>query len=611
MPAMYKKIIFIAMFLFAAAVSEAQIKLPDMPKCGCPEVGLFVSKTTMNFSMDSSVEKDSYTIAKNSAAHLNGIYGKQQSDQLKIYNAMADSLAHQPDFASKAEIERSGTPGNYTYTITVKITDVNSKAQVAKSDQTTNELIDADAAIDRCVASFGLVLDSTIRKYQKKIRKESGNTKWIGLQWQAKGGKKVKINKSATVTITVTDCVSKLAVPHLPIELTQVDNNAGILSASRVSTDDSGKAAVIFTGLHKGETSVLANFSYTSVNGKEIRNPICCNTQKIVVSNDDFYKVTMDAETTVDGTGRDIKLHGESITALKTLADGTSMLEPVDKTRNMNITVEKGEAANADGGTGELTGPLQYTVPFLFSIGKMDKDFSSGHAIAYLNTTSPQKGKVIWIYTTDGKTVTETVDIDKGTLTFSPPGTTTLVPGAAGSLYAMDAATNLNLLSNLMVDRGITQKNATQNIANAEDKMAFAKRMQAHMNDPNYAKTEQGKKDMAEMQSLYQQVGGNVVNKSSTTKKINAQIAQKIKDTPGYAGSAQFKQDMSKLYLNSSADRVNYQKPAMAEVSPGSAMVRVEGDFEPKNSESFSESLQCAIGPLKTTVKITVEKIDD
>jgi len=560
--------------------------------------------------MDSKVENSTYKKAQESGDYLKNIYAKQQSDELKIYNAPVDSIAHTVDFASSAEIERTGNDGNYNYTISVKITDPFTKKEVAKSKQTTNDLKSADDMIDSCVASFSPVLDSTIRKYQKKMRKESNNTKWIGLQWQAKAdSKKLKVNKATTVTITVTDCIGKKPVPHLPLTLTQVDNNAGMLSATNVSTSDSGKASVIFTAKHKGETSVLSSFTYTSISGQKVKNTICCSTQKIVVSDEDLYEVSMDAEYTIAEAGRDIKLHGESITSLKLLADGTYMLEPIDKTRNMTITVEKGEAVDANGATGELTTPLQYTIPFLFNIGKIDKALSSAHAIAYLNTTSPQKGTVTWVYTADGKTVTNIIDIDKGTITYIP-GNTVQIPGAAGSLYALDNVTNLNLLTNLMIDKSFATKNINQNISNAEDQMAFAKRMQAHTNDPNYFKTAQGKKDMQQMQLLQQQVGGNVVNKSSTTKDINAEIAQKIKNDPNYAGSAQFHRDMGKLQLSSIADKDLYQKSAMAEVSPGTAMVRIEGDFDANSSEAFNESVEKSIGPMTTSVKITVEKIE-
>jgi|GEM_PF-2509152 len=608
---MMKKLIFIIVVTFGATKLYAQIKLPPKDfKCDCPPLTLGVYDTKVNFTTDSAVEKDNYAKAQKSGDYLESLYAKQESDQLKVIRVPKQGTVSEMDFKTNTQINRSGNAGNYTYNVSVQITDAYTQAVVKNKKKTTDNLAKADEMIDSCVASFGSVLDSTIRKYQKKLRKESNNTKWIGLQWQVKpDSKKLKKNKATTVTITVTDCISKILVPKLKMHITQTNPNAGILSATDVTTNDSGKVAVIFMARNKGETIILPSFSYTGVNNKIIKDPIACVAPKITVDEDFLYKITMDAEYTVNEAGRDIKLHGESITSLKPLADGTYMLEPIDKSRNMNITVEKGESVNADGATGELTTPLQYTIPFLFILGKIDKSLSSAHAIAYLNTTSPQKGKVTWVYAANGKTVTNIIDIDKGTITYIP-GSTIQVPGNGGNLYALDNVTNLNLLTNLMFDKDLATKNINQNISNAQDQIAFAKRMQAHMNDSNYFKTAQGKKDMQQMQLLQQQVGGNVVNKSSTTKNINAEIAQKIKDDPNYAGSDQFHQDMGKLQLSSIADKDLYQKSAMAEVSPGTAMVRIEGDFDTNSTEAFNESLQKSIGSMTTSVKITVEKIE-
>jgi hypothetical protein len=294
------------------------------------------------------------------------------------------------DFKTNAEINRNGSDGNYTYDVSVEITDAYTQAVVKNKKETTSSLANVNDMIDSCVASFDDVLDSTIRKYQKKIRKESNGAKWIGLQWQVKpGSKKLKKNKATPVTITVTDCISKMPAPKLPIHITQTNPNAGILNTTEATTDDSGKVAIIFTAMNKGETIILPSFSYTGINNKIIKDPTACTAPKTTVGEDFLYKITMDAENTLAESGEDIKLHGECTASLKALDDGTFMLEPVDKTRNMNVTVEQNKIVNSNGAVGQIVTPQQYVFPFLFSIGKMDKDLGSGKATVYLNTTAP------------------------------------------------------------------------------------------------------------------------------------------------------------------------------------------------------------------------------
>mgnify|MGYP001552184701 FL=1 len=134
--------------------------------------------------------------------------------------------------------------------------------------------------------------------------------------------------------------------------------------------------------------------------------------------------------------------------------------------------------------------------------------------------------------------------------------------------------------------------------------------MQAHENDPAYFKTAQGKKDMQQMQARQQQIGGNVKNEGSNTAAIRQAMAKKMKDDPNYAGSAEFHQDLGKLQMNSVADKTLSGKPAMAEVSPGKAAIRIEGAFNSKDDEVFSGSMENSTGPINTTIKIKVEKIE-
>ena len=575
-----------------------------------PAINLYVNSTKVNFPADSTVEARQYAKAQSSGNDLQVAFAKQLPGGLNVFG---DSFSGKGtddglSYTAGAEIDRSGSSGHYIYTMYVTISDAYSKALVAKTSKNIFTLDSLSSAIKSCAGSFK-PLDKTIQHYQQQIGKlPSFNNKWIGLQWQAKpDSKSLKKNKATQVTITITDCFDKTPVTKLPLHVTQTNPDAGILNASMVTTNDSGKATLIFTARNKGETSIIPSFSYTNINGKTVtQDTICCGDPVIKVDEDDLYKISMDAENTVAAAGKDIKLHGECIAALKALPDGTYMLEPTDKSRNMNITVEKGYAANTPEGSVKLIAPFQYTIPFLFTVGKMDKSFSEAHAIVYLNTTSPQSGQVSWSYP-KGNTV---IDIDKGTLT-TVGGTTAQIPQAAGNPYAMSGATGLDILGLLMTDRNLAMQNINQNTANAQEKMAWAKRLQAHMNDPAYFKTAQGKADLQQMQSSYQQIGGNIANSSTATKNRDADIANKIKNDPAYAGSAQFQSDIGKLQLSRIGDEDITQKKAMAEVAPGFGTVRIEGTFEPKSMEAFTGNLESTVGPMNTSIKITVEKLDD
>lgn len=327
------------------------------------------------------------------------------------------------------------------------------------------------------------------------------------------------------------------------------------------------------------------------------------------------YRITMDAEQTVSDAGQDIKLHGECFANLKALPDGNYFLEPVDKTRNMQVTVEKGILAEKDGGSGKLIAPFSYSFPFLFGIDKMNQSNPTGHGTVYLYYTSPQKGKVIWKMQNGDGVLTETVDIDQGSMTYAP-GTTTQV-GKPGNdvmnAIALSATTNLNLLNYLVAaDQGkLAIQNANQNISNAQDKMDFAKQLQAHLNDPNYFKTQQGQADLQKAMSMQEQMGGNIGNISDQTKQIDAEITNKTMNDQGYAGSKQFNHDLGKEELSKIGDEGITGNAAMAQVVPGSAAVRIEGNFNPKSTDAFSESMDKTTGDVHTTIKINVEKISD
>lgn len=374
--------------------------------------------------------------------------------------------------------------------------------------------------------------------------------------------------------------------------------------------------------LHASHGFNLASVIYTAPAVAPAKNPVAvavqiktkdgsslwlvCNIQILKAQ----YKITLEAEQILPQAGQDIKLLGECYATLQPLDDGTYMLEPVDKTRNMNVTIKQNKIANADGAVSQIILPQQYKFLFLFSIVNMDKNSKTGKATVYLNTTAPQSGTVKNETTSDGKTVTTIVDIDKGSVTTIAPGyTNTYTLPTGGNLYVMDAITHLDLLSGFASDINTTMQNVNQNIADAQQKMEWAKRMQAHQNDPNYYKSAQGKKDMLKMQTLQQQVGRNIKNESNTTADIRQEMTKKMEKDPNYAGSDQFHQDLEKLQMNHDADKTIGGKPAMAEVATGTARLRIAGTFNTGSSEAFSESRENDTGPMHTTIKMKVEKM--
>ena len=113
----------------------------------------------------------------------------------------------------------------------------------------------------------------------------------------------------------------------------------------------------------------------------------------------------------------------------------------------------------------------------------------------------------------NGHTVVQTIDIDNGTLVYTP-GTSTQIgaPGNADkNAIAMSTVTQLNLIASVnRMDIGKTIDNTNRNISGSQDMMALAKRMQTHENAPDYFKTKQGKADLQKLMALRQKVGGNI-----------------------------------------------------------------------------------------------------
>ena len=333
-----------------------------------------------------------------------------------------------------------------------------------------------------------------------------------------------------------------------------------------------------------------------------------------VYIKESVYKITMDAEQTLPVAGQDIELHGESKAILKANPDGTYFLEPLDKTRNMQITVKKGIFAEKDGSSQKLTAPFSYTIPFLFSIDKMNKANPVGNGTMFLYYTGPAKGQVVWKIEGGDKVIIKTQDLDKGLLIFDPGKAFPMgIPRtSSNSDITMGSTTELNLISSInRMNIKNTMDNTNQNLVNSNEMLDFSKRMQAHKNDPNYFKTKQGKADLQKLMSLRKQVGENITNTSSQTKKINADINQRYDNSPNYAGSQKMRSDAGKVELGATGDKALFKAPPLAQVTPGSALLRIEDKFNPKAQQAFSKEIKGSVDAAgQTTVfRIKIIKI--
>lgn len=369
----------------------------------------------------------------------------------------------------------------------------------------------------------------------------------------------------------------------------------------------------------------LSTITYTAPEVTPAKNPVAIAVQvktkdhsllwlvynvKIVEAQ---YKITLDAEQTLPMAGQDIKLHGECFANLKATANGTYFLEPIDKTRNIQVTVEKGILAEKDGGYEKLIAPFSYTFPFLFEIDKMDKNHPISNGTMNLYYTSPQSGKVVWDL--DGQAI-QTIDIDKGTLYLDPPGMLQQL-GTAGNptlnAISMSAVTQLNLIASYnRTNINNTMDNVDRNTDNSGDMMVFAKRMQAHENDPNYFKTKQGRADMQKLMALRKKVGGNISGTSALTQKLNNSIDKNYANDPNYAGSKKMYSDAGKLKASEIAHNLTHNETSMAQVAPGNALLRIEGKFNPKSQQAFYQEIKGASlggGEQQTVFKIKVVKI--
>lgn len=333
-----------------------------------------------------------------------------------------------------------------------------------------------------------------------------------------------------------------------------------------------------------------------------------------VYIKESVYKITMDAAQTLPAAGQDIELHGECKTILRANPDGTYFLEPLDNTRNIQIKVMKGIVADKEGSSQILTAPFSYTIPFLFSIDKMNKANPVGNGTMFLYYTGPAKGQVVWKIQGDDKVVMKTQDLDKGVIVYDPSAGPPIPFGISNTSgnadIAMGSATELNLISSInRMNIGKTIDNTRQNIVNSDEMLDFAKRIQAHQNDPGYFQTKQGKADMEKLMSLRKQVGENITNTSSQSKEMNAGINNRYDNDPNYAGSHKMLSDAGKVQMAGLGDKALFNAPAVAQVTPGSALLRIESKFNPKAQQAFAKELKGSVDAVGQTTVFNIKII--
>lgn len=588
---------------FILLVSTTMLYGQDSPKCGCPPIKMYVYDTKVDFQFDSAMDAmdgGKYIEARYSGDWLEGAYQKQRSDQFEIYKGFVgyirgDKKVHilqlppsdgsvppgdDIDFTSYAKVSRGGNPGAYTYTVTVNITDIHTGSTVITVSQTTNDLGDVDSLIDALTDSFSPVPDR-LRDYQKKLRDESGGTKWIGAKWKTTADKThLRIDETTKIHIKAFDCLDEKPIPNQQINVKLTDGNVGSISPAKVTTDASGEAIATFNAKNNGETRAIADFTFTSVKNKT-GNATSCTDQEDIDVVDELYKLTADFNA-VGPDGTNYHFIGESKVYLKALDDGTFMLAPLDKSRQMDLTIEKAALTSQS----EFGGPNKYKIPFLFTTDKRDpKHPGPLNATFALNTVCPQSGKVEWIFTAGGHKVKYTCDIDKGTLTYLPGGTVP-VAGAGGKPYGLDASTDLDILQYFGEQQVLN--NTGQNLGKSNDLLIFMRRMQAHQHDPAYFNTPQGRADMQRMAAFQKQSGsgGNMPKN--------------------------FKQ--AALYNLANKDMPPTNSTNRAKMLPGTARIRVQGAFNPgakgivfdASTEGSPAPLEV---PLKASIKVIVQKL--
>ncbi len=273
---------------------------------------------------------------------------------------------------------------------------------------------------------------------------------------------------------------------------------------------------------------------------------------------DAAYKVTLNGELT-GPKGLHFLLSGVSYTNLKSFADGTASLMPVDGTKNMQIKVSFAGVP----GKMVLVNPMQYDIPFVISVGNL-KATGTAPAKISIEALSPVSGGVYQAeyYMTPG-----------GIKPF--PGYITHI--FTSYFYKNTVSTDLDNADKASADR------------------SFVERLKSHQNDPAYLHSAQGKADLQAMQKLMQQQGVGTMYASGGNRPANASDY-----------SAAFVKGIQGTQQDPSAYAT---PPGMNTPSVMGGLLHFEGTFNQHSGSalSVSEETTPAAG-LKGTIKITIEK---
>jgi hypothetical protein len=337
----------------------------------------------------------------------------------------------------------------------------------------------------------------------------------------------------------------------------QGDDAAGTLRV----TDGMNATAVEYTAPdHIPATNpVVVAVSFHPYSGSKSMVTLLCNITLVA-----GYKVTVDMELT-GPAGVHISLSGESMTQLKPLADGTYMLEPLDKKSDMNMTVKDFSMTKVT-----FLGPFKYTIPLFISIGKIGGNGSAPAklVLARFGISDPSES-----YMADGHT-TQTHMIEP--LFF-----------------------NVFIKEFLLTDK--------KNIADAADEKAWADRMQAHKGDPAYFKTVQGQQDIQRLQKLQQEMGSTVNNPDVQAQQLAQQISQKAQQDPGYMGSAQYQKDIGREELLAQGNKgTGGQTPTSNVRMHG--LLNIEGNFNAASSTPLEMTKESSSGGFQAEIKVKVVK---
>jgi hypothetical protein len=323
---------------------------------------------------------------------------------------------------------------------------------------------------------------------------------------------------------------------------------------------------------HAPQRNPVAISAYVQEEGNKSVSILVCN----VTILDPEYKITADFEADEPKAGLKYHFRAEAYTNMIQLDDGTYKLEPVDKSDQMDLTVEEAFMTSHS----DYIAPKKYRIPFLFTIDKLgkDKNASAGARIAF-NTICPQKGKVLWDFK-GSQDVLYTCNIDEGMVSYEP-GTSQVIPAAAGNPFAMSGLTYLDLFQ--YFGPGQVISNANENVSNGYDLTALFTRIEAHKNDQAYFKTAQGQSDLQQLKT-YQKKSGSTYQ-------------------PHNSGEAAL------LGASEHSGLPSNEKSPKARMLPGMARLRVEDVFHSGEPTAFTGELVGNIAPIHSKIVVKVQKI--